>query len=181
MEFSNLAIEQESLRNINQIAEMVKFVKSGGFWTKRELQNYAPNSTEPMIQINKFSDGFLVLRNGHHRLVSTWLAGRFYLREDEYEVTHWPYSDPVNKTGYLDICHKNHWYTPFDPRTHVRASDIKYFKVLAKDMFAFEPENAVEWIESNSHLFRSPVTNIRTVSDLASSVNDRLSKNLDQN
>jgi len=173
MKVATVAVSQSSLRNINQIHDMVDFVNSGGFWTQDELIKYSKVSGNPccgLIQIHKLDDSFSVLHDGHHRMVATFLSKRDYLREDEYEIKSWPYLDPEKKTGYLDINHENGWYTPFDPRTHLRVADIKEFKQLARIMFESNPERAIQWIEENSSKFRTPISDIRTVADLSRSL-----------
>ncbi len=157
---------------------MIDFVKSGGFWTIEQLKRYATSTNTYCcfpIQINEFEDGFKCLHDGHHRCVSTYLAGRDYLRRDEYQITCWTYRE------YLEINHENRWYTPFDPRTHLRTHDISDFKAKAYKLFCKDPIEAVQWIECNKDLYCYPVSDIVTVADLAKVVYEHLPKEMGQN
>lgn len=174
LEISTLKVTQGTLRlPMEELWQMVRFVKEGGFWTIDQLNKYHSLKNQSLckkrclIQIHELDDGERFLHDGHHRMAATWFAGREYLREDEFEVEKWPYSDSFTKTGYIDLNHENYWYTPFDPRTHLRISDTREFKTEARKRFEENPSEAQSWIEKNAHRFRMPITNVRTVSDLA--------------
>ena len=152
MNICDLLIMQSDLRHTNDIKEMANYVANGGFWTKEFLKEYSlRNSLErvsPLISISRFEDGCLFVHDGNHRVCSVWLGGRSYLREDEYFITNWKYSD------YLEISPQKNWFTPFNPKTHVRTADFFQFKKEAKQMFEDDPENASLWLKNNYHRYR---------------------------
>jgi len=110
-ELKILQISQSGLRNQCNIGSMIEYVKQGGFWTAAYMSRFPHNK---LIQISCFEDGQHFIHDGHHRSVSTWLAGRKYLRDDEYEITTWTYDQ------YTEINYKNGWITPFDRSTKSR-------------------------------------------------------------
>jgi hypothetical protein len=152
LSLSNLWVMQENLRQTN-LLEMIKHVRQGGLWDIEYLTKYSQKNSlsriSPLIQISRFEDNLLYLHDGHHRCVATWLAGRHHLEDSEYQIRDWTY------TSYLEINHDNGWYTPFDPRIHVRAADFANFKKQARNKFLLN-EDAVKWIESNYDCFRHP-------------------------
>lgn len=166
MMLKDLIVTQSMLRNCQNLNQMVQFVNVGGFWNKTNLELYAlKNSTRisPLIAISKFEDGNAYIHDGHHRVVATCLAGREYLRKDEFVVLNWKYEE------YLEIAPENNWYTPFDPRIHIRNFDISEFKKEAKMMFEQDASKAVDWILNHVSNFRSE-RNIWTVDQLCSSI-----------
>jgi hypothetical protein len=133
---------------------MIRYVSEGGVWTKHYLEEYSQKMglgrVSPLIQLSRFDDGKVFLHDGHHRVVSTHLAGRSILLPEEYEISEWTYPE------YLEINHGNGWYTPFDPRIHTRTPDFGKFKKLAKEKFILDPIEAEKWILENQHLYREP-------------------------
>lgn len=162
-----LLVTQNGLRNYDSIAFMVNYVQLSNYFTKEALLNYEAGQgrVPPLIQIVEFEDGLKYVHDGHHRIVSCFLAQRFYLIPEEYQLSHWKYQD------YLKVSHKNGWYTPFDPRIHVRLSDFRNFKKIVRDMFLRGDDGDVifDWINENTHLYRTERT-IQNVSDLANLV-----------
>lgn len=160
---SKILTLQSDLRRWEDMPEMINFVKNGGFWTKETLEVYSAKNklerTSPLITISVFEDGLEYNHDGHHRLCSIILAGRS-LRDDEYTINQWKYSD------YIEFVPENNWYTPFDPRTHIRTADFGLFKKEAKERFKKDPKAAREWVYENSHLFKTERT-IKYVTDLA--------------
>lgn len=154
MNISQLLVTHNHLRHKENLHEMVYYVANGGVWTKEYLAEYSRakglERVSPLIQLSLFDDGKVFLHDGHHRVVSTFLAGREILFPEEYQVSHWTYPD------YLEINHGNGWYTPFDPRIHTRTPDFGKFKKLAKDKFLTDPLEAERWILENQHLYREP-------------------------
>lgn len=122
---------QSDLRHWDTIQEMAVFVRNGGFWTLDYLKEYSElnnlTRVSPLIAITKFEDGEYYLHDGHHRCVATWLGDRNFLREDEYVLTEWTYD------YYTEFAPHNNWFTPFDPRTHVRTPDFAQFKKAARE------------------------------------------------
>ncbi len=116
-------------------------------------------NVSPLIQISKFPDG-LYVHDGHHRVVSTYGAGRFYLTKDEYEITEWTYGQ------YLEINLSAGWYTPFDPRTHCRKPNLSKFKKLIRTLIKINPEDVEETIRNRFNDYCEP-RRIKSVQELA--------------
>lgn len=167
----NLVVMQDDLRNWDNLHKMIQFVRDGGFWTPDELTKYSKEKNltrvSPSIAITRFEDGVEYLHDGHHRCVATWLGGRDYLRSDEYEMSSWSYE------GYIELAPQNNWYTPFDPRIHVRKADFSSFKQEAKLRFAQNPKDAEDWLYANTNLFRTNRT-IKHLPELAGLVQKEL-------
>lgn len=148
----DILVMQADLRHWDHILEMSEYVRNGGFWTEDYLEIYSKGRNlariSPLIAISRFEDAKFFIHDGHHRSVATYLGGRDYLRNDEYILTDWSYDQ------YLEISPENGWYTPFDPRIHVRKADFGNFKKLARDKFANNPEEAFRWVLDNLEEFR---------------------------
>lgn len=153
---SDLLVMQSDLRHWDDLKSMIAYVQKGGFWTPEYLSEYAKEKgldrISPIIALSRFEDGSIFLHDGHHRCVATWLGGRDYLRSDEYTRSDWTYDD------YLEIAPHNGWYTPFDPRTHVRTADFGAFKKEARIRFNQDPMEAVDWLYEHMGDFRTPRT-----------------------
>lgn len=143
-----LYVLQDGLRHWDDINLMSQYVKNGGFWLKEYLENYSKTHNlghaPQLISISCFEDGSKFIHDGLHRSVATLLGGRDYFRDDEFVLTDWKYSD------YLEIVPEKNWFTPFDPRTHVRTADFFSFKKEAKNRFADNFEEAKKWLHENS-------------------------------
>jgi hypothetical protein len=154
---------------------MMEYVKNGGFWTLLKRTEYANNTAtkvSPSIQLTQFEDGEIYVHDGHHRCISTCLGGRDYIRDDEYEIYNWTYDE------YLEINAPNRWWTPFDPRIHLRLPDVKLFKEEAARRFNVDPQACVKWIRENHARYRlNKRTNqpCFTVCDLATLIQSRFS------
>jgi hypothetical protein len=159
---NELIVTHNRLRHPKDIERMVEFVSIGGYYTESMLGQFAKNESlsrvSPLIQIARFEDGKMYVHDGHHRAVSCWLAGRQEMPHDEYQITDWTYQQ------YLEISHENGWYTPFDPRIHVRTPDFNKFKKEARQRF-LESDHS-QWINENVHLFRED-RKIITVEELS--------------
>lgn len=154
-----LYVMQEGMRNFEQIAQMIEFVRGGGVWTKQVLDDFSKGQHTKLIEIAQFSDGIAMIHDGHHRAASTLLAGREFLYPNEYHVRKWEYSD------YLESNFSKGWYTPYDPRTHVRLADFWAFKNKVIELSA-NPEKAERYIKENPHLYLVP-RKIKLVPELA--------------
>jgi hypothetical protein len=155
MLLKDLIVTQEGIRNCKQIAKMVESVKNGNFWTKDYLVSYSPKNEKKfaLIQISQTEDGKLYIHDGCHRTCSTFLGGRDYLREDEFQIKTVKYSD------YLEINFDNFWLTPFDLKTEVRKADFFDFKNKALEYKKlYGEEYASNWILSNTNLFKQKRT-----------------------
>jgi hypothetical protein len=167
IKLADLWAMQEDLRHWNHLGDMVEYVKRGEFWTPEYLKQYSEAKglprVSPLIALSRFEDGVTYIHDGHHRSVATWLGGREYLREDEYHLTEWKYSQ------YLEIAPENGWYTPFDPIRHVRTADFAAFKQEARDRFQANEEEARQWVLENVERFRRP-RNVCRLPDMAAEV-----------
>lgn len=164
---ADLFVMQESLRNIHQITKMIEFVKNGGFWSREALDAFALQNGirhSPLMEIAVFPNRMMI-HDGHHRIVSIFLGGRDYIREDEYVVKHWNYSN------YMGINFKTGWVTPFDPNCEIRLPDISAFKRTALGIANFSEENAISFIKSRKDCYAKPRT-MNSVASLAATLND---------
>lgn len=158
MKIANLIIMQEVLSEVDQLKEMVKFVAGGGFFTKIALEQYSGyNKTRDnfsktrLISITKFEDGGLFIHDGHHRIGAILMAGRDFLRKDEYTVNEMQYAqyDEINPSvGFV---------TPFVPTEEIRLSNFSEFKDIAIELFEKDESNkAVFFIRNNRHSYCRP-------------------------
>jgi len=150
MKIDKLIVTQNSLRNNACIGPMVKHVENGGFWDRESLEHYSKENgikVSPLIQISQFEDGKQFIHDGHHRTIATILGKRNYLSPDEFEVNYWKYAD------YDVLSPENGWFTPFDPRTHIRLGDFLGYKKLAKDAYQ-RSLLSNEWVKEIEYLFK---------------------------
>jgi hypothetical protein len=127
-----------------------KYVKDGGvFDTCR-------------IIVDRFPDGAIFVRDGHHRVAAV-VAARAggQLREEEVVITDRTYDMYI----YPDIL--DGWITPFDPRTQVRIANIIDFKNTVSK-FLRAGHDASGYISANTHLYCRPRTAMDTFQRLAS-------------
>lgn len=141
----NLIPMQDGLRF--DVSNMRTFVRNGGYFTKKALQEYDPQHTS-LIAITECEDGKRYIRDGLHRVVAIYLEGR-ELREDEYFIEHIPYE------CFQKINRNCGWLTPIDPRTEVRLADFHCFKDQALQIIA-EGKDPTEFIFANRHLYCIP-------------------------
>lgn len=170
-----LLVTQGDIRYRDQIAKMAAFICKGGFWTQEVLEAYAQRHNlprvSPLIQISEFDDGQRFIHDGHHRGLSTYLGCRDYLRDDEYVITRWSYP------SYLEIAPANGWFTPFDPRVHLRAADFGAFKQAARRLYQAhvngvgDLQDVYDFIQEKTGMYRLDRGNLRTVADLAEATN----------
>jgi hypothetical protein len=138
---------QDDIRNATQIPSMINFIKNGGIWSLPSLTYYANVhnvKTSPLIEIASFPDGMMMIHDGHHRAVATYLGGRKFLHPEELRIKEWNYSN------YLGINFATKWVTPFDPRTHVRNAEIFVFKSKVFDVLQKEgKDKAVDFVKNS--------------------------------
>ena len=106
------------IRDFDLVLSMLQFTREGGIFLKENLKN----QEAPLISISVFEDKLKYIRDGHHRTLSVWLSGRKYLKEGEYKLEDFKYSQ------FEEINLEKGWVTPFDPRTEVRIGDFVPFK-----------------------------------------------------
>ncbi len=156
--FKDILTTQLSIRNGYQIAGMSEFVREKGKFTRAALDAYAKNDgtqPAPLVQINKFEDGVLVLLDGHHRGVGILEGGRDYFAKEEMEIKHYTYSDFDDIVFLRPDESWMGWVTPFDPRVSVRLSDIGDFKKRVYDIYWKQsPQHAIHLIHTRPELYK---------------------------
>jgi hypothetical protein len=142
MEIESLIPMQNSLREPEQVQEMMEFVRSGGFFTEETISSFLTDKRKDAskvfklnpIKVVRFEDARLYLHDGLHRSTAIWLAGRAVLDRREYVLEDWKYSE------YLEINLADKWYTPFDPMTEVRIADFLSYKKKVEQLINGEPK-----------------------------------------
>jgi hypothetical protein len=141
---------------------MAEFVSRGSFFGLQSLSLFAEQhgkKPSPLIQINFFVDGQIVIMDGHHRCVGIWEAGRRFLDDCEYQKHNLTYDD------FLDVAFDKGWVTPYDPRTHVRLAELGLFKVTVQTLAKNDEEEARRFIEENQGRY-STLRTISTIREL---------------
>lgn len=140
---------QNTLREAEQLPEMVEFIRGGGLFNEETLVAFASKKREESsklfklnpIKIIVFEDGAMYIHDGLHRSTAIWIAGRKFLDPKEYTIEKWTYKE------YLEISIKDKWYTPFDPRKEVRINDFLFFKKLVEEFINKDPHPTDKEIE----------------------------------
>lgn len=164
LNISELTIGQESLRNPKQLPDMMWWLKQDGSWDKSSTRAYSclnHESEQHPITISIFPDGLKLIQDGHHRLVATYLFGRDWLKDDEYQIQHWTYEK------FQEINFANKWITPHNPITEVRNADFAAFKEVALGIYLRGfPDLACDFIHKYSMLYKYN-RKLNTIADLA--------------
>ena len=155
-----LAVTQRSIRSLERVGKMVKFVKAGGIFVMDQVKLLHPDEdTFSLVKITRFKDfPQLFIHDGHHRCTACILGGRGVLREEEYE-----YLDFDSIERYQEVNLDAGWVTPLDLRESMRVPDIRAFK---RDVLSLPPEMAVAYIENHASLYKEPRNGLWTVRDL---------------
>lgn len=162
-----ILVTQRKIRNREQLDNMVQFVKSGGFFTPNCLSKHkSRGKTSPLIEITMFEDGKYFLHDGHHRAASIVIGGRDFIDSIEYRIRVFKYDN------YLSPNLAAEWWTPFDPRTEVRLSDMSEYKTLMHQLINrnAETDEVLETIERNKHLYTEARGDILTLRDFVGSL-----------
>jgi len=141
LEIDTILPTQCGLRNYGQVAAMVTFVREDGFFTADKLRSHS--AYDSLMSIRRFEDNSLFLHDGHHRMLAIWLAGRNFIRTDEFELTTWQYKDYTAsniEAGFL---------TPFHPQKEVRRAEFHSFREEAREIAKVSAEEAIAFIEKN--------------------------------
>ncbi len=174
MPLDKLTVGQHGLRYAaDHMHRMMDFVADGGVWSEDALR--AHSGRHGLVRLSEFPAGpgtsaLLLVHDGHHRLVATHLAGRDFLRPEEYRLTRWAYAD------YLAVNFRCGWVTPFDPRTHVRKADFADWKRNVLAVAREDPALAERMIREQAGAYSEP----RRYSDVASLACDCCSLELDR-
>ncbi len=125
-----LQITQHGLRNVNQLGNMTEFVRRGGYFSRNALLAFHVDMKlehKPALMHIADIEGQLFIHDGHHRAMAIYLSGRSLIFDREFTLRQYTWED------YTKVNLANRWYTPFDPRTHVRMTDLSDFRnMIAK-------------------------------------------------
>lgn len=155
LSLDRLGTMHDEIRYRRQVIEMSWRVREGVFWTQEVLQAHAGGQNAPVprpIAIACFPDGEMMIRDGHHRCVATYLGDRHYLRHDEYHLENYTYE------MYSEINFEAGFVTPFDPRTEVRLPDFTAFREAVFRLHARSPAEAIAYIRSHKAQYARPHT-----------------------
>jgi hypothetical protein len=144
----DLWVTQHGLRYSKAVLQlMTRHVAEGGFWTADQIARHhaALALPEPpqLIELVRVEDGNSFVHDGHHRCTSVWLAGRPYLRADEYHLTERTYA------WYLESNPDAGYFLTFDPRIHVRSADFLSFQREAQARFQSDRSTGEKWRSAN--------------------------------
>jgi hypothetical protein len=155
LQLDTLGVMHDEIRHKQQVVEMSWLVRDGLFWTRDVLRAHAHKHHTPvprLIAIARFPDGRMMIRDGHHRCLATYIGGRAYLRHDEYMVETYTYE------MYAEINFEVGFVTPFDPRTEVRVPDFTAFRQEVFRLYERNPEEAIAFIRQNKARYARPHT-----------------------
>lgn len=142
MRICDILPTQDGLRSLVLVENLIKFIISGGIFDQVSLSAIDNNAN--LITLNRFEDGQVFIHDGHHRVAAIWLSGvRDVLLPQEITYSDFTY-DRYNRANF-----SNGWYTPFDPRTHVRVPDFFQFRNHIKILSEKDPQQAIEYIKLN--------------------------------
>jgi hypothetical protein len=148
-----LGIMHDEIRHKHQVVTMSWLVRNGLFWTSDVLRAHADHHRTPvphLIAIACFPDGRMMIRDGHHRCLATYIGDRAYLRHDEYVVETYTYE------MYAEINFEAGFVTPFDPRTEVRVPDFTAFRQEVFRLYAHNPDEAIAFVRQNKSRYARP-------------------------
>ena len=152
LDVRKLWIMQQTIRDLNQIPEMVKYVKNGGLWDLKSVRSYADENSKKseLIYISLFPDGKAMIHDGHHRILASYLGDKYILQDSEYIVKSWTYE------SYNKIVFETGYVTPFNPLTECRLNDFWKYKNIVLQMAKEDPDSAVEYIVENKSKYAEP-------------------------
>lgn len=158
-----LVVTQNRLRNTDQIAAMVEFVRQGGRFTSDAMLASAIQSgsrASGPIAISQIGRTRFV-HDGHHRLVAIFLGGRDYVCHEEFTTTKRAWAD------YWVANPPSGWLTPFDPGDECRLPEFGAVKLSA--LAAYNDGVLDEFLAANRHRYVEP-REIETIAQLAEAV-----------
>lgn len=166
IDVSEILVTQSGLRDKSQLPNMIKFLKSGGLFDEDTLGSYAIRHglarVSPLIEIARFEDGILAIHNGHHRVVSAFLARQNRkIYTDEFFIRDWHHSD------YKDIVLPN-WVTPFNVLEEVRVEDLAEWKKKVREFYINHGEESTKDFIIKNHNEYCMDRTFYTVGDMVS-------------
>jgi hypothetical protein len=134
---------------------MITYARNRGRYNIQELEWYhktfACDNKPSLIHIAKINETCFI-HDGHHRVMSKFLAGHKTLRIDEYEVVEY------SRNEYIFPCLEKRWFTPFDPFWSVRLPDLTVFREsiqLMQNMNA-KRQTMFDFINRSEDLYSEP-------------------------
>jgi len=141
-------VTQNGVRDIDQIYEMVQYIKDN---------EYFEWVTRPII-VNDV-EGKKFVTDGHHRCLAKVLADKSWLYPEEYILKEYTLDE------FKEINIDNGWFTPFNPFTEIRLSNLSLFKEMVHKCRT--DIELIKFIESHGHLFKTSRENLTCFWSLA--------------
>ena len=162
LEIAELTPTQDGYRLPRKTREtMMSYVAQGGVYNQQALDEHTC-TRKFLIAITRFPDGRLFLRDGLHRTTSIWLSrSQKILLPEEF------FYEDMTYDMYTEAAPEKGWYTPFDPRTHVRKPDFLNFKQEAVEKQERGDDDLLDWIYANADRYSVPRNGTHTIPSLA--------------
>ena len=84
LQLDTLGIMHDEIRHKHQVVEMSWLVRDGLFWTRGVLRAHADTHhtlVPRLIAIARFPDGRMMIRDGHHRCLATYIVVTSFLND----------------------------------------------------------------------------------------------------
>ena len=173
LKVADILVTQTSLRDFDQLKQMINFVRTGGLFDEGSLGSYAIrnsiNRAAPRIEVARFEDGIMAIHNGHHRAMAIFLGRKDKsLHSSEFFIREWKYKD------YTDIV-LPHWVTPFDVINELRLSELHYWKDKVRKFYVQHGEAATQqFIRENKNQYSITRGSLYTVGDMSTRIKDKI-------
>jgi len=132
MKYEDLIPTHNKLRSVKNLQSMIYMMKNDLFRIER-----AKLLSDP-IEILHTEDDKYYLNDGHHRICAAYLYG-FSCSVLNFKISNYTYAQ-INEHNFS--CG---WVTPYNPITHVRNDNCKWFKEAVLSIKSGESEFAHEW------------------------------------
>lgn len=150
---SRLIVTQNGLRNVSQLGRMIEYLRRGGGFSNDSLLTYAlekGTAVSPLIHIASVHNR-LYVHDGHHRILAMHRAGRTYILNEEYTITHYSYDQ------YTELGLDRGWLTPFDIVNECRLPDFKTYKVHMRELMGCGlDDHAKAYAVAAASLYKEP-------------------------
>jgi hypothetical protein len=169
---TKLIVSQNDLRHsATHLQQMIDYVKGGGYFTQEAMHEWATINGDrpdpPLIAVSRFPDGKEMIHDGHNRAVCMFLAGRSEIQDNEYFILNFTYEE------YIALEPTNNWFTPFDPRTHIRKAEFGDYKRAARQFYVLRPDHLDTFVKTSLDKY-CVLRDLWTVLELAAIVKRRL-------